>query len=80
MVDPLLKNAARNSVDAMLQVSGSKYVVINQNCAYLFDGKRFSVLDPANNILTTKANAVTQLPDETIVFSTDSGRANASNF
>jgi len=73
MVYPLLKNAARNSVDAMLQVSDNKYVVINQNCAYLFDGKKFSLFDPANDILKTKTNAVTQLPDETIVFSTDSG-------
>ena len=73
MVFPLLKNAAKNSVDEMLQVSDDKYVVINQNSAYLFDGKQFSVFDPGNAVLKTQTNAVTQLPDETIVFSTNSG-------
>lgn len=73
MVFPMLKNAAKNSVDEILQVSDDKYVVINQNSAYLFDGKRFSVFDPGKVVLKTRANAVAQLPDETIVFSTDSG-------
>jgi ligand-binding sensor domain-containing protein/two-component sensor histidine kinase len=73
LVFPLQKNAAENTVDEMLQVSDNKYVVIDQNCAYLFDGKQFSIFDPKNPALKTKTNSVTQLTDETIVFSTDEG-------
>jgi ligand-binding sensor domain-containing protein/two-component sensor histidine kinase len=73
LVDTLLKDANTNSVSDMLQVSADKYVVINQNCAYLFDGKGFSSFDPENEVLRTKTNAVTQLPDGMILFSTDKG-------
>jgi len=73
LVDTLLKDAITNSVTDMVQVSATQYVVINQNAAYLFDGKKFSVFDPDNPILKTKANAVTLLPGGTIAFSTGDG-------
>jgi len=73
LVDTLLKDAITNSVSDMVQVSATQYVVINQNAAYLFNGKKFAVFDPENTILKTKANAVTLLPHETIAFSTDDG-------
>jgi len=73
LVDTLLKDATINTVSDMIQVSSNKYVVIAQDCAYLFDGQKFSLFDPNNLILKTSTNNVAQLPDETIVLSTDSG-------
>ncbi len=73
LVDTLLHNAAENSISNMIQVSASKYVVVSDNSAYLFDGHKFSIFDPPNPSLKRSTNDVTQLADETILFSTDDG-------
>ena len=73
LVDTLLNNAAVNSISNMVQVSGDKYVVISENAAYLFDGHKFSMFDLSNPALITATNDVTQLADETILFSTNDG-------
>ncbi|HAL83320.1 MAG TPA: hypothetical protein DCO83_14690 [Mucilaginibacter sp.] len=73
LVDTLLKDATINTVSDMMQVSNKKYVVIAHGCAYLFDGQKFSIFDPKNTVLKTNTNNAAQLPDETIVLSTDTG-------
>jgi signal transduction histidine kinase/ligand-binding sensor domain-containing protein len=71
LIDTVLKEAIVNTVSDMVQISDNKYVVVNQNYPFLFDGKRFSVLDP--NQPLQKTNSVTQLADKTIVLGTDNG-------
>ncbi len=73
LIDPLLKDAATNTTEVMLQISRNKYIVISQDGAYLFDGQKFSEFDPANPVLKTNTNSVTQLADETILLSTNVG-------
>ena len=73
LVDPLLKDAAANTVSDMVQMSPGKYVVVSGNASYLFDGKAFSIFDPGNVVLKTKTNGVTRAADGTIVLSTDAG-------
>jgi ligand-binding sensor domain-containing protein/two-component sensor histidine kinase len=73
LIDKKLKNATINTVTDMLRVGSNNYVVISDDCAYLFNGQKFSVFDPANPVLKTKTNSVAQLPDKSILLSTDSG-------
>ncbi len=73
LVDPLLRDATTNTIDGMCQVSDEKYIIINQNCPYWFDGKTFSIFDAGNSAVKTTTNAVVQLPDGTLLLATDNG-------
>jgi signal transduction histidine kinase/ligand-binding sensor domain-containing protein len=73
LIDKQLKDAGANYVSGMIQVSANKYIVIGDGSPYLFDGKSFSVFDAANPGLKRQTNSISQLPDGTILFSTDNG-------
>ena len=73
LVDPGLKNAVTNSISDMVQINQTEYVIISDGTPYLFDGKQFSLFDPANERLKKITNSVTLLSDNTILFSTNTG-------
>jgi ligand-binding sensor domain-containing protein/two-component sensor histidine kinase len=73
IVDKKLTNSATNPVTEMLQISVNKYIMLINDGAYLFDGLSFSLFDAGNALLKPNVNAVQQLPDGTILFSTDRG-------
>src|SRR5579872_542859 len=58
MPDSSLKSASTNSAMGMVQLSAGEYVVICDGAPYLFDGRKFTVLDSANVLLRSRTNSV----------------------
>ena len=73
LIDTVSKNVIPNTIIQMVQLSENKYVVLSQECPFLFDGKRFSVFDSTNAGLLRSTNSIAALSDRILLFSTSHG-------
>lgn len=72
-IDNGLRKSASNPVSEMLQLADNKYIVLVDDCPYIFNGRSFTKFDPGNPFLKTQVNSVAIMHDGRVLFGTQDG-------